>query len=572
MNENILIVDDDINFFQKIIDTIYNNINDSVCIIELKNYKILSANKTFFKNLGINKNDIIGKTCHDIINHKTSPRILNDNRCPLTNILETGKQALTTHIHYDNENNKKYFEITAIPIKNANGKISQAIHIKKDITERKQIGNQKKKELQRKDFIYKVRKAIDNIPMGNIEKKFKLILKRLAKIIGAKRLTIMIPENNKLRIVSSIGINKSTKDYIDASSDQLTSPISNYILNSGGEVIIKNEKDLNIFQQEHPDFNFKRKGGKTFCSFPLVILPFGEKNNILGVINVSDKDHFSNYDIKIIRDFNNIIAYEILAEKIFNDELEKKIENEKQINEKMMLRAQRLTSLGELTSSIAHEIRQPLHVIKMITDGIIYFQKNKKTQNKEIQENMIGLEKILKGTERIDKLIQNIYNIAKAPEKIIITDININSIIQEVIEFYKQKIKNHNITLKLNLDQNVRNIKSSKIQMEQVITNLLSNAIKALDKIKKNDKKIIINTVENNEFVLLEVIDNGPGIKEDIKEKIFDPLFTTSLDETSIGMGLYIVNNILQVFNSTIEVCDNDLGGAVFRIRLLHDY
>lgn len=242
----------------------------------------------------------------------------------------------------------------------------------------------------------------------------------------------------------------------------------------------------------------------------------------------------------------------------------RKMEEEKKINEKMLLRAEQLASLGQLTTAITHEIRQPLQSIKVLTDSVIFWDKeNKKMNYADMLENFT---KISSRVDRIDKIIKNMRLMAQAPDKIEIKTVNLNQSINETMEMFGQKLKNNRITLKLSLDPSVPSFLFSEVQLQQVLVNLMSNAVNALNQSKKDDKTIKIQTHFSKSGVTLTVADNGPGINDNNKNKIFQPFFTTQTKSEGTGMGLYIVSNILKYYNSQIEVTDNKGGGAVFKV------
>ena len=134
-----------------------------------------------------------------------------------------------------------------------------------------------------------------------------------------------------------------------------------------------------------------------------------------------------------------------------------------------------------------------------------------------------------------------------SPDKIETKPININTTIEDLLKFFNQKASNHFINISLELDTDIKEIIFSERQFQQVIINLLENAINALDKIEKNDKIIKIITKEEEDHIIISVIDNGTGISEEIKGRIFEPFFTTGTDKDSMGMGLYVVKNILKI-------------------------
>jgi PAS domain S-box-containing protein len=303
------------------------------------------------------------------------------------------------------------------------------------------------------------------------------------------------------------------------------------------------------------EFNAQAKGEKTL----IINIPCLKKNRevFYADINASPiiiKDKKYNLGI-----FRNVTERRLLE----------KLKKEKEVNEKILIRTQRLAALGELTTAFAHEIRQPLHIIRMITEGIIYWDDKNKEKNETYKKKLGNLSRVIKGIERIDDIITNIYTHTRQSKEIKIEPVNFNLIIQETIDFFGAKLKYHSIKIIFDLDPKVSDIIFSRSQAEQVITNLISNAINALDKINRNAKQISIKTQESNKYLLLEISDNGPGIDYKIKERIFNPLFTTRHETDSLGMGLYIVHNILKSFNGTIDVVNNESGGATFSIKFM---
>lgn len=244
-----------------------------------------------------------------------------------------------------------------------------------------------------------------------------------------------------------------------------------------------------------------------------------------------------------------------------------KLETEKLLQEKMLLKVQRSAMLGELTSALAHEIRQPLHTIRIIAEGLIIREKNRDAESAEDDAGLRNLSTIIRGIERIDGVVDNIYGHTNQTQDIIIEPVNLNHVIAEIIDFYKVKLNYHKIEIEFQPDPGDPVVVISKIQAEQVITNLLSNAIKALDRSDRSRKKISIKTLKTGNSLFVEISDNGPGIAGDMKEKIFWPLFTLNRDRESLGMGLYLVRNILETFHAGIEVSDNESGGSVFSIK-----
>ncbi|MCX5678701.1 MAG: PAS domain S-box protein [Candidatus Omnitrophica bacterium] len=118
------------------LETIVNGITDGILLIS-KDFKIIWANKAMLKKAGCLSEEIIGKHCHEITHKRNSPCVPPNDICPIREVLRTGKSTAVTHTHFDRQNNRRFVEVTAYPIKNKSGEVFQYVHIERDITERK---------------------------------------------------------------------------------------------------------------------------------------------------------------------------------------------------------------------------------------------------------------------------------------------------------------------------------------------------------------------------------------------------------------------------------------------------
>lgn len=215
--------------------------------------------------------------------------------------------------------------------------------------------------------------------------------------------------------------------------------------------------------------------------------------------------------------------------------------------------------------SMLHEINQPLNSLKVTVDGMLFFYKRGKPpdENKVID----NLERISIQAKRIEYIIKNMRQFIKdeGPGKLIPCDLNLA--IEGVLNLMGRQINAHGVEIKKSLAKNLPLIKGDQIRLEEVIMNLMTNSLQALETIQKKEKIIYCKTWLDGNKVLLEISDNGPGIKQEIRNKIFDPFFTTKKQKGNMGLGLSIVQTIVNSLGGKIYVLDNENGGATFRIE-----
>lgn len=228
------------------------------------------------------------------------------------------------------------------------------------------------------------------------------------------------------------------------------------------------------------------------------------------------------------------------------------------LHNEQLLRADKLVTLGELAAEMAHEVNNPAAIILSRAD---YLEMEAEKDEKLIKYRE-DIHVIMNHIHKVSKITGNILKYSKKlPKKF--SRINLVTVIEESIRLLEAKLSNKNITLvKPNADQTVALFGDAQ-QLEQVLTNLLNNAIDA--SINGGEIKISIHYDDKNRLCLI-VKDNGEGIEEDLKDKIFSPFFTTKSADKGTGLGLYIVKNICKNHNAEI-ICDSKPNrGTIFTI------
>ena len=216
----------------------------------------------------------------------------------------------------------------------------------------------------------------------------------------------------------------------------------------------------------------------------------------------------------------------------------------------------KLASLGRLTASIAHEIRNPLAAINHA--GQLLGETSKDTADKKLT-NIINTQSI-----RLNGIVENVLQLSRqqrgTPETI--------EIHQWLTQFSKEFISTHQLMaqqIQINISPENINILFDPSQLHQVMWNLYSNAINHSDK-ERSDITIDINggIEENTKQPYIDIIDNGPGIDKETQVNIFDPFFTTSSEGT--GLGLYITKEVIESNRAKIRHISPPTGGTCFRI------
>jgi PAS domain S-box-containing protein len=239
--------------------------------------------------------------------------------------------------------------------------------------------------------------------------------------------------------------------------------------------------------------------------------------------------------------------------------------------EQQLNRSERMASLGEMASAMAHEINQPLLSINLGIENIFLKMSKVDALDKTYFQNKS--DKIFEDVLRIVRIIDHVRAFSRDHDEYISTSFNINDSINNAISMISEQFIHHGISLTLELDKKVHPINGNTYGFEQVILNLLTNAKDTFEekvKTSKSDikKKIIIRTYYDANSNYVEVIDNGNGIKPDVIDQIMHPFFTTKDAGKGTGLGLSISFGIIKELKGNIDVESNSHSGTTFRISL----
>lgn len=228
-----------------------------------------------------------------------------------------------------------------------------------------------------------------------------------------------------------------------------------------------------------------------------------------------------------------------------------------------MLRMDRLVSLGELASGIAHELRNPLAGIKTTAQAL-----GEELPREDSRREY--LSRITKEIDRLNDLLKTFFSFAK-PQRLNLAVCHIRDIVNEIIPFLIKEIADKGIRFEERYHPELPKIKADKSQMHQVFLNLFLNAIQAMPSggmlaIEANPQPSLTSEGLRQNFVKVVVSDTGKGIPPHLTHKIFDPFFTTK--PRGVGLGLSITYQIIKKHGGTIKVESKWGEGTSFIISL----
>ncbi len=226
------------------------------------------------------------------------------------------------------------------------------------------------------------------------------------------------------------------------------------------------------------------------------------------------------------------------------------------LSEQQLLQDNKMKAMGILAAGVAHEIRNPLGLIRNYTYVI------KTNADNDIDRNNDALRVIEKSVIKASKIIDNMLNFSRISSNDY-EDTNIREFVSDIIVLKKKMLKNRIIKFEL-VCHNSLNMPTKKESLKHIISNLLSNAIDAIE----NDGSIDVECEERDMELLIKIKDSGSGIEEEHLEMIFNPFFTTKPPGEGTGLGLYIVYNEVKKYGGSISVNSKVNKGTEFTISL----
>ncbi|MFH1216272.1 MAG: response regulator [Pseudomonadota bacterium] len=227
----------------------------------------------------------------------------------------------------------------------------------------------------------------------------------------------------------------------------------------------------------------------------------------------------------------------------------------------------RLAALGEMATSMAHEINQPLNVISITVQGWqLLERRNMLTKEKMLRDVQVLLENV----NRITRLIDHVRTLGHPSQDI--CSFCLSDVLADALSLCRMQFHSQGVTIKVETDETVPSARAIQSEFEQVLLNLLSNSRYALMEKRKDDENfeplVTIRVHHHDDMACISIEDNGGGIDPMAEENIFDPFFTTKPAGQGTGLGLSISRQLMRKFNGDLRLINKPGVGACFEICL----
>jgi len=228
-----------------------------------------------------------------------------------------------------------------------------------------------------------------------------------------------------------------------------------------------------------------------------------------------------------------------------------------------LARVSRLTSMGELAASIAHEINQPLAAVVANSGAALRWLAHKPPNMKEAN---LALRRIVQEGNRASDVIERIRSFLRY-RKPGYASFNLNEAIREVLGLIISTLRSREVGVQISLLDKLPPALGDRVQIQQVVMNLIMNAADAMASVTGRSRFLGVHTeLQPDATIRIRVVDSGSGIDESIRDRIFDPLFTTK--PTGMGMGLSICRSIVEFHGGRLTASHREPFGTEFQFTI----
>ncbi|WP_281409044.1 ATP-binding protein [Mesorhizobium sp. SARCC-RB16n] len=228
-----------------------------------------------------------------------------------------------------------------------------------------------------------------------------------------------------------------------------------------------------------------------------------------------------------------------------------------------LARVNRVTTMGQLTASIAHEVSQPITATLANAQAALRWLAG---QPPNVEEVRLALDEIVKSSNRAGDVIGRIRALVKKapPRK---DRFDLNEAVRDVIALTRSEVLRQRVSLQAELARDLAPVSGDRILLQQVLLNLIMNAVEAMSSTTKGELNLRISTeIETDGGIRVAVCDSGPGLDPQSLDRVFDAFYTTKPD--GMGMGLAICRSLVEAHGGRLWASANQPRGAVFQFTL----
>jgi predicted ATPase/signal transduction histidine kinase len=409
-----------------------------------------------------------------------------------------------------------------------------------------------------------------------LDKLIEALMRIAVEHAGAERGVLIAVRNNELQIEAEARTSEGTievalRDTSIGLAD-LPESVLHYVVRTLESVVLRDASVANLFLR---DDYLKRRRTKSLLCLPIV-----KQAKLAGVLYLENNltaGAFTSDRIAVLELLASQAAISLEHAQLYADLQQENIERKRAEDElrrseaslreaqSELARVTRLTTMGEMAASIAHEVNQPLAGIVTNANASLRWLAGDSPNLAEARE---AIRRIIRDGDRagdVTKRIRALFTKTRAAKE----RLNMNEAIGEVVVLAGSEMRKNRVTLQMELAADLPPVIGDRVQLQQVVLNLILNGIEAMGTIQDRPRELVIRTQrgEGDDEVCVAVQDSGIGLDPESRERVFDAFHSTKPD--GLGMGLSISRSIVEGHGGRLWAESNDGPGATFQFTLL---
>ncbi|MBN2317429.1 MAG: PAS domain S-box protein, partial [Acidobacteria bacterium] len=602
---------------------ILNSIPDEILVLD-REMIVQDTNSSFLKNNKMTLEQARGQHCYDIPQLVRGECQIAVGDCRFRNVTENGESESFVRKHYDGDGNVRYTSIVGAPWRDRDGNVVGMIEITRDITQRirleedlqvMEVQLQKLMEMApqatwikdrngryndvnpatcvlfgknageimgRTDLELFPRDAAEKLKHGDQDalKKGDSVSYQIELDLGSRKVFLsmvkfpMVDKEGKRTAVCGIAEDitaqkeaeiqlKSTREYLQNIIDN--SPVLIITSNLEGNIVSFNrgaEESLGYSAEE-----VIGKSGALFFIDPAL------REDLLNQVRKTGKP-VRDYSLELKKKDGSPLPVSMTLSQLLDSSgrtigivgISKDISQRKALMGQI-IQSERQAAVGRLASGVAHEINNPLAIISEIAGFLNeMMEEGRGKMSKEFMEELRdGLPKILKHVKRGKDITHRLLTFArKTEDRVQLADVNAS--LEEILPFLEKQARLANVTIHRDYQDGLSKVPMEELQLQEIFINLITNGIQALG--DQEEGNIWLTTREEDGKVTISVKDDGEGIDDSVRDRLFDPFTTTKPTGVGTGLGLSICYGIVKRHDGEIRVVSNPGQGATFNVIL----
>ena len=602
------------------VSQIFDSIPDEIVVVD-NNMLVQDVNASFLRHNRLSINDVQGVHCYELEQAVRGECQVAIEDCPFFEVMRSREPTSSVRKHFDADGNSRYAAIVAAPLFNREGEVIGMIEATRDITRRIRAEEEVKlSEVKLQQFMEMapVASYIKNSQGQYVEvnpaacQLFGLLKNQ---IIGKTDLEILpretaeafrtsdrmvIKTKNQLSIDGHAMLNGrkvflSTIKYPVVEADGkvvavcgITRDVSalkeaelaltrtrdylQQVINNSPMIVMTTDLDAHIVS-----FNPRAEESLGYRREEVIGQPaslfYGDPAEREGLMELVRRDGVvRDHETRLVAKDGSAVPVAITLSQLHDSEgnmigtvgLSRDISHRKALMNQI-LQSERLAAVGRLAAGVAHEINNPLAVIGEIA-GFLHecVEDDPEAKDPDTADELHqGLPKIIKQVERCRSITHRLLNFARKSEAKV-AEVDVNQALAEVVPFLEKEARLANIKIHRETAEDLPRLRIEEVQLQEIFINLINNALQAIG--KRGHGNIWIQTIRRDSKVVVTIRDDGPGIPDEVRNKLFDPFVTTKAPGQGTGLGLSICYGIVKRYDGAITVESEEGQGATFNV------